>query len=155
MTKQTSKTKSKITLDKIYLHTIEPQIPVSEFEFYNINDIKKLKTKSAKEITIQDLLEYYEDKYINILLNDIISKLDINGKLHIQGLDIRSLCGGFVYGQVDISTFKSLIMGRGKKNIYSISQVKNILKDINNIEITKIKFINGLQYYLECVKTDG
>lgn len=146
--------KSKITLEKIYLHILQPNIPIAEFEFHSINDIKKLKNESAKEIAIQDLLEYYEDKYVNSLLNEIVSKLENNGKLHIQGMDIRSLCSSFVYGQIDTIAFKSLIINN-KKNIYSISQIKNSIKQINGLEISKIKFINGLQYYLECIKSNA
>lgn len=151
MTKISNK-KNKLSIDKAYIHAIEPKISITEFEFCNIDLLKKMKDSFSREIAIQDLLEYYEDKYILQILNEIISKLQDNGKLHIQGLDIKSLCNSVASGQIDILTFKTLLLSSGKKNFYSVLQIKSILKNIPNIEITKIKFMNGLQYYLECTK---
>jgi hypothetical protein len=157
MSKLLKHKKPKIVNKKIYLHYLEPQIKLDGFEFVDILKIDKIKNSSVEEIIIQDLLEYNNDTINISILNKIISKLQPNGKLHIQGLDAKAMCYGIVYSQLDISTFKILVFGSNKNNIYSIGQIKNcIANDLNNkLIIEKIKFLNGLQYYIECVKNDG
>lgn len=138
---------------KIFLHLIEPQIKVEGFEFYDASKIDKIKENSLEEIIIQDLLEYFSDNdYIKILIN-IVSKLKPDGKLHIQGTDANSLCCGVAYSQIDVMTFKALLFGASKSNIFSLTQLKTQIEDnVKSIDINKIKFLNGLQYYIECVK---
>lgn len=149
-----TKKSNKIINKKIYLHYFEPKIKIEGFEFVNIEKIDKLKNEMYEEIIIQDVLEYHIDTNAIILLQKIVSKLRSGGKLHIQGLDSKALCYGIVYSQIDIETFKVFVFGSGKNNIYTISQVRhfvqNSFKDI--LDINKIKFLNGLQYYLECIK---
>lgn len=138
---------------KIFLHLIEPQIKAEGFEFYDASKIDKIKENSLEEIIIQDLLEYFSDNdYIKILIN-IVSKLKPDGKLHIQGTDANSLCCGVAYSQIDVMTFKALLFGANKSNIFSLTQLKTQIEDnIKSIDINKIKFLNGLQYYIECAK---
>lgn len=147
------KTKKPKLSKKLYIHHIEPQVKLDNFEFYPLGKIHKIKNESLEEVIIQDALEYFNDSDAVMILNTIISKLENGGKLHIQGLDSKALCYGVVYSQVDISTFKVLVYGIGKTNIYTISQVKNLIASLSaHISINKIKFLNGLQYYIECIK---
>lgn len=138
---------------KIFLHFIEPQVKIEEFEFFDASKIDKIKDNSVQEIAIQDLLEYFSDTESIRILVKIVSKLKPKGKLHIQGTDANSLCCGVAYSQIDIMTFKALLFGAKKNNIFSISQIKkSIENNLNELEINKIKFLNGLQYYIECLK---
>ena len=84
---------------------------------------------------------------------NIASKLKSKGKLHLQGTDANSLCCGVAYSQLDIMTFKTLLFGAKKNNIFNVTQIKKSIENyIKDVEINKIKFLNGLQYYIECVK---
>jgi len=149
-----NKTQSKTTNKKIYLHYFEPKVKIEGFEFVNIEKLEKLKNNTYEEIVIQDVLEYYSDSDAVIVLKEIANKLQANGKLHIQGLDSKALCYGIVYSQIDITSFKTFVFGIGKNNIYTIGQVKNFINnEISSIlKINKVKFLNGLQYYIECIK---
>lgn len=149
-----TKKSNKIINKKIYLHYFEPKIKIEGFEFVNIEKIDKLKNETYEEIVIQDVLEYHGDAGAIVLLQKIVSKLRSGGKLHMQGLDSKALCYGVVYSQIDIEAFKTFVFGSGKNNIYTISQVKGFIQNSlkETLNINKIKFLNGLQYYLECVK---
>jgi len=139
--------------NKVFLHFIEPQIKLEGFEFYDVSKLDKIKDSYLDEVIIQDLLEHFPDTESIPILRKIISKIKQNGKIHIQGTDANALCCGVAYSQIDIMTFKSLLFGNNKINIFNLAQLKKQIQDnIKNIDINKIKFINGLQYYIECVK---
>lgn len=148
------KNKNKNLFSKIYLHYIEPQISIEDFKFYDAQKIDKLKDNSINDIFLNDLLDYNNSNDNITLLNKCIEKLKPNGKIHIQGFDTRAICHGLTYGQIDISLFKNLVFSNGKINIHSIEEIKNILNKEykNKLVIEKIKFLNGLQYYIECGK---
>lgn len=135
----------------IYLHLIEPSIGIDNFEFHNISKIKKIKKKSVQEIYIGDLLDYFSDEEVPLLLVEIISKLTTNGKLHIQSYDTRCLVSALVYNNINTSIFKNLIFNAGKKNIHTLGEIKRLLDD-NNIKLNKCKYMNAIQYYIECIK---
>ena len=149
-----TKKPNKIINRKIYLHYFEPKIKIDGFEFVNIEKIDKIKNNIYEEIIIQDVLEYHSDNNAVILLQKIASKLQTGGKLHIQGLDSKALCYGVVYSQLDVEAFKNFVFGSGKNNIYTINQIKGFIKNQAGelLSINKIKFLNGLQYYVECIK---
>lgn len=151
MSKLSKPTKPKLISDKIYLHYIESEFKIDGFEFYNASDIDKLKENSISEILLQDFLDFNNDHDNNKILSDIVNKLKVGGILHIQSLDLRSLCNSLVYSQIDDNTFKAIVFGNGKTNLYSIPQIKELIKQ-TNLKINKIKFLNGLQYYIECAK---
>lgn len=147
--------KTKKINTKIYLHYFQPKVPIDSFDFVDVNKIDKIKDSSYEEIIIQDLLEYYNDSNAMLLLNKIVSKIKPGGKLHIQGLDSKALCYGVVYSQVDTMTLKMLLFGAGKSNVYTLSQIKSLISsEIARIKINKIKFLNGLQYYIEYIKDE-
>jgi hypothetical protein len=138
---------------KIFLHFIEPQIKIEDFNFFDVSKLDKIKESSLQEVIIQDLLEYFTDAEFVAILSKIVSKLKRGGKLHIQGIDAHSLCCGVAYSQIDMLAFKAMLFSTNKNNIFSITQIKQTIENqITNIEINKIKFLNGLQYYIECFK---
>lgn len=154
MNKLSRSTKNKIKSipEKIYLHYSEPDIKVDGFEFYEAKKLDKIKSNSVSEIIIQDLLDFHSEKDNEFILKEIVSKLKVGGSLHIQSIDLRSLCNNLVYSQIDDNMFKILVFGAGKTNMHSMAQIKELITKILNIKVSKIKFINGLQYYIECIK---
>lgn len=138
---------------KVFLHFIEPQIKLEGFEFYDVSKLDKIKDSYFDEVIIQDLLEHFSDAESIPILRKIISKTKQDGKIHIQGTDANALCCGVAYSQIDIVTFKTLLFGANKINIFNLAQLKKQIQDnIKDIDLNKIKFINGLQYYIECIK---
>lgn len=139
---------------KYYVHLLENDQPIKNYEFIKVSDfLKKTKKETVSEIFINDLLDYYIDNERIDLIKEIVSKLDKNGKLYIQATDPKLLSSSYLYGQIDINIFKAMIFGGGnKKNITNISDIRNIINSINNIKINEIKFINAIQYYIECYK---
>lgn len=139
---------------KYYVHLLENDQPIKNYEFIKLSDfLKKTKKETVSEIFISDLLDYYIDSERTDLIKEIISKLDKNSKLYIQGTDPKLLSSSYLYGQIDINIFKAMIFGNGnKKNITNISDIRNIINSIDNMKINEIKFINAIQYYIECYK---
>lgn len=135
----------------LYLHLAEPSIMVDGFEFTNFSKIKKIKKTSIDEIYIGDLLDYFDNESCSVILLEIMNKLKDGGKLYIQSFDAKCLASSLVYGNINTVAFKNLLFGASKKNIFTLNDLKGIIEN-SNIKITKCRFINAMQYYIECVK---
>lgn len=154
MSKKSKKNTASAKKTKYYIHQLKPQIEISGFEFCSLEDIDKIKNNSATEIFIYDLLEYipYEDLFT--VYQEILKKLAKNGIIHIHGTDLRSLCLSVLDGQINSGVFRSILFGYHKRNIMSISDIKLFIGSYPNLVIQKIKFLNGLQYYIECLSNE-
>lgn len=137
---------------KYFIHIKEPISPVDGFEFVSLNNIETLKTGSLEHVYVHDLLDYLEESTCEKAIKLIKSRLKKNGILIIQGTDIKSLSASLLYGQIELSTFRSMVYGAGKKTSYTISNMKAIINNIEGLKIVKVQFINGSQYYIECLK---
>lgn len=136
----------------IFLHFIEPSIDIDNFEFYDANKIKKLKNNSLEAIYIGDLLDYVNPNNSVELIATICSKLKSGGLLHIQSNDSRSLASALIYNNINNKIFKNMIFGSEKKTIYTLGELKQVINDVVELKVTKCKFLNAIQYYIECVK---
>lgn len=139
-------------IKKYFVYLQPPLAKIDGFEFLHIKDIETMSLLSLDYVYIYDLLDYIDEQSCEKTLKLIKSRLKTNGRLIFQGTDIQSLSASLIYGQIELATFKSMIYGTGKKTSYTISNIKTILNDISGLEISKIQFINGSQYYIECVK---
>jgi hypothetical protein len=45
-----------------------------------------------------------------------------------------------------------MFSGICKKNIFCIDKMKRLISTIPDIKISKIKFLNGINFYVECTK---
>lgn len=151
-TKQNNKKINK-TQTLIFMHVMEPSMMLDNFEFVSVSKIKKIKKNSVDEIYIGDLLDYLSSDDGLVILNEIISKLVSGGKLHMQSSDAKCLASALLYNNINITIYKGIIFNN-KKNIYTLTEIKNILTNIPNIKISKCKFINAIQYYVECFKNE-
>ena len=149
--KQNKKTNSIKRL--LFIHIIEPSVMLDNFEFMSVSKIKKIKKNSIDEIYIGDLLDYLSSDDGFIILQEIVTKLTAGGKLHIQSSDAKCLASALLYNNINIAIYKGLLFN-DKKNIYTLTEIKNILSGIQNIKISKCKFINAIQYYIECFKNE-
>jgi effector-binding domain-containing protein len=158
-----AKTKAikKIKIDKIkpinekyYVHMLEPAQKMDGFKFLELSTyLKKIKKNSSGDIFIGDLLEYFSVLETTQVLNELISKLSSESKIFIQGIDAKSVAYNFATDQIDSNMFISLLYNNGtKKTVFTFPNIKYIIKNIDGIEITNIKFINSINYYIECQK---
>lgn len=146
--KKTQSNKNK----KYFLHFFEPQIGIEEYEFFNIEKLKKIKKQSIGEFYISDVLDYIlENDKINVF-RSIVDKIEDGGKCYIQGTDARLLSEAFIYNQINIQTYKNILYYNSKCNIHTLGQLKDFISIFPDIKIDKIKFINGIQYFIECSK---
>lgn len=138
---------------KIFVHYKENSTEIKDYTFVHFTKIDKIKNSSVSEIFIQDLLEYIDASLdIRQFILVLMSKLQQNGKIYIQGNDVYNITAALLYKQINILTFKNLVYGFGKKNILSFKELKNLLNDMSDGTITQSKFINGLQYFIEYTK---
>lgn len=141
-------------MSKYYIHVKKPNPELQNYEFIPVENLEnKLEEISAEDIHIHDLLDYLDTNVMGIL-QLIKSRLKKNGKLTLQGTDIKSLASSLIHGQIGVGTFKSMVYGidSDKRSSYSISEIKSILNNLDSIKIDKIQFLNGSQYYIECHK---
>ena len=57
-----------------------------------------------------------------------------------------------IYNNINSSIYKNILFNNNKKNIYSLGELKNIIGGIPGLKIDKCRFVNAIQYYIECVK---
>ena len=155
MTKTQTKKKPPILIDtKYYLHIIEPDNLLSNYEFIELNDfLKKHKKNPSGDLFIGDLIEYYPAQDGYALLESIIQRLGQNKKIILQGVDARAVANNFIMDQISLNFYNALIYGAGKKTIHTMPSIKNILITFNkSIKIEKIQFLNSIHYYIECSK---
>lgn len=120
------------------------------FEFIHLSKIKKIKKNSVSELYLGDALDYLNYDEGLILLQEIATKLIHGGRLYIQAYDAKCLSASLVYNSINNAIYKNLLFNNGaKKNIYTLSEMKDILKSVIGGKINKCKFINGMQYYIE------
>jgi len=141
-----------IATRSILLHFFEPSSTLDGFEFVDVKKIKKIKNKSVKECFIGDLLDYIKDDKALILLKEIVAKLCDNGKLYIQSNDANSLCLAMTLNHINLPILKNMLFLVDKKNIYNIIEIKKIIDQTKGLSIDKYRFINNIQYYIECTK---
>lgn len=145
------KTKSNIT-KSIFLHVVEPSVPIDNFEFVHLSKIKKIKKHSVSELYIGDILDYISDDDGALLLKELPNKLTKGGKLYIQAYDAKCLSSALTHNNINNTIYRNLLFNNGaKKNIYTMSEIKDLLRSTVNGKINKCKFINGLQYYIEYI----
>lgn len=145
------KTKNKKSL---FLHIIEPSISIDGFEFYDAKKIKKIKKDSIEKIYVGDLFDYLLDDEILQYCDEIILKLSKNGKLIIQATDPKCLASSLLYSNMHTGIYKNILYGFGKKNIHSLGEIKKLVLSSNQMKIDECRFINEIQYYLECSKNE-
>lgn len=137
---------------QLYLHVVKPLVELEKFEFFDIKDIKKIRRSSIDEIFIGDLMDYADDENTTALLNEISLKLKKGGKLYLQSNDTKCVASALIYDNINTKIFKSIIFSYQKKNIFTLAEIKRMLSSIESINIAKCRFLNGVQYYIECHK---
>lgn len=150
----TKKPKKNISNEKHYIHLFEPNQKIDGFNFMSMEVfLKKFKKNSSNDIFIGDLLEYFPANETINVINELVAKLSINQKLYIQGIDAKSVSYSFATDQMDSTMFATLLYNNGtKKTTFTFPNMKYILSNINDLKITNIKFINSVNYYIECQK---
>jgi len=136
----------------LYLHFIKPLVELEKFEFFDLNNIKKIRRSSVDEIFIGDLLDYLDDENAITLLNNLCLKIKKNGKLYIQSNDAKCLCAALIYDNINTKIYKNILFSYQKKNIFTLNEIKRMIRSIDSLGIEKCKFLNGVQYYIECHK---
>lgn len=136
-----------------FIHIFESNKNIDNFEFISLETFfkKYKKNESCNDILISDLLEYFDETEAIEIVSGIISKIKKNNKLYVQGTDVLSVCSSLINNQITPAMFNMIVYGLGKKNMFTIGTIKSILGS-QNLEISQIKFINGINYYIECTK---
>jgi hypothetical protein len=151
--KKTKLAASKNKLNKYLVHFQKPELLPNGFEFIEFADfLKKVKKNSCEDILISDLLEYFDYAECSEVLTDIISKLDSKKRLHIQGIDAKFIAHHFATDQMTLEVFNMFTFSFGKKQLLTVSKIKSLLSDNNDIKISSVKFLNSFNYYIECEK---
>lgn len=107
-------------------------------------DLRDVIANSCDEIIISEALDYIQYKYINYVLEDIVHRLRLGGKIIITGIDIKALSRLVVSELVSIEQYNDIIM-----NIKSLNTILNIraLLVSYNLDI-ELDLINGYKYQI-------
>lgn len=139
------------TNKKYFIHFFKPINNLKDFEFLSFDKIDTIEPCSVEAIYIHDMLDYVEENDLKKTIRILKSKLIDNGKLYIQGTDIKSASAALLYGQINTKLYKSMVYGIGKKSTYTTSDIKELLLEIDGLKIVSINYINASQYYIECI----
>ena len=136
-----------------FIHIFESNKNIENFDFIDLEAFfkKHKKDESCNDILISDLLEYFNETEGLEVLSGLLSKMKKGGKLYVQGTDILSVCSSLINNQITPSMFNMIVYGLGKKHMFTVGSIKSLLSG-QNLQINQIKFINGINYYIECTK---
>lgn len=135
--------------NKIFLHLFKPDFLPVESTYIKINDFMNYENL-FETIIINDLLDYLPYNEITNILNTIIDKLKIGGKLIIQSPDLYKLCCSCAFGDVDMETIKAVLYSN-KKSINTIYDLQTEIKNRNMI-IQEQRYVNIFEFYIEAEK---
>jgi len=116
---------------KYYVHLYDPNIENTEYKYINYADLDSIKKSSCSEIFINDLLEYLSEEEASKCLDKIKTKLSKKGLIHIQNIDLKGFCLNIAYDR--LNSLKELLISK-------------------NLVISKVRFLNGINFYIECTK---
>lgn len=133
-------------MKKIYFHIDNHDYLPVGVDFDNISNIENYDNESIHHILIQDLLDYYTDNEIRSLLTTISDKLNPNGLLSIQSIDIKQLCSAVTFGDISVDISKKLLYPN-KKSIHEIYDIENLLLELG-YKLQQKKYINIFEYYI-------
>ena len=133
---------------KIYI-TTEQDKNIEGFQMIamkdGVCDVEGIIPNSCEYVIIEEALDYTKDPQF---LDKIFSMVRKGGVLQIHGTDLRSLCLGYVAGEVDDKTFNDFIKDRNNlSSIYPI--LTSRVQGRQGINVIKAD-LNGVKYEIMC-----
>jgi uncharacterized membrane protein len=125
-----------------------------DYQCYTLNDLSSIQ-QEYENIYIADLIDYLSADKIKSTLEDIVSKLTSNGKLHIKAPDILQLCWYCSKLHLDLSKFRYIIYQTGRKSCYSMDEILLILNSIAGTKIELASYINAYEYSITIIKHES
>lgn len=118
---------------------------------YGAVDLGSIPANGASVIVAIDALDSIKQENITDFLYGIISKMRINGVLHVGGLDAYAISKDLISGKINIEDYNKSISG--KLGIYSAKSITDILQSQNltinssvfrgsNYEISATRIVN-------------
>jgi len=123
----------------------------SGFKIVSLSDFDKIKDNTTKEIFIKDIIGGFNDNNIVEFIKRAIDKLTIGGIIYIQDLDIEQISIYLSQKVLPISN-KNMLYNNGRKNIFYLRYLLNILNKIPNIELEQVNFVNGYEFLIKAKK---
>jgi hypothetical protein len=117
---------------KIFLHFEEQDLTPVDLKFESITNIDSHNDNSFEEISIQDLLDYIPADAVSLTLEKIVNKLAPEGKLHIQGTDLKQIGIAIAFNKADQRLIKSILYPH-KKSIATLSNMVELIKSLDLI----------------------
>jgi len=133
---------------KIYI-TTEQDKNIDGFQMLPMKDgacdVEGIIPNSCEYVVVEESLEYAKDPSF---LDKVFSMIRKNGVLQMHGTDLRSLCLGYVTGEIDDENFNEFVKDRNNLgSLYPIliSQVQGR----QGIDVIKAD-LNGIKYEIVC-----
>lgn len=121
------------------------------YRYYDLEDIHDLKSE-YENIYIGDLIDYLPKDKIKTTIQEIVDKLEQNGKIHIKGPDIFQLCWYCSKLNLDLGKFKYIIYENGRKTCHTLDEIILLFRDIPGIKIDSASYTNAYEYSITMVK---
>lgn len=134
----------------IFFHVSEQELSPSESKYENVANIKNYEDNSIDNIILQDTCDYLVANDIKTMIDAMHTKLKNNGKIYLQGSDMKQLCVAVTFDMVAESIIKKVLYPN-KKSIHNMGEIIALLKD-SGFKIIVKKYINVFEYYIEAVK---
>lgn len=132
--------------DSIYFHIDKPSSLPIGVSFDYIKNIESYKDESISTILLHDLLDYYSDDQIQSFVELLKSKLQNDGKIIIQSIDMKQLSRAVTFDEVDIDLVKQILYPI-KKSIHTLHDIEKLFNSMGMKTVIK-KYINLFEYYI-------
>lgn len=132
-----------------------------KLSLYNAETCKiNIEDAIANSITLENVLEYYEDSKIKTLLNEVRRVLKPNGKIEIIVSDVENIAKRLSSGEINLTDFNNMIYQKGglaQVNSFNTVRLNEVLKSqgYQNIEISKVENTKTLGISKPLIKASG
>lgn len=124
-----------------------------DYHVYLLEELDSIET-GHENIYIGDLIDYLKIETISEILEKIIEKLDIDGKLIVKAPDILQLCFYCSKFNLDLLKFRYIIYQTGRISCYSSDEILMILSAFKNIKIESVSYANLYEYSITVRKNE-
>ncbi len=118
---------------------------------YGLAGLQEVTDHSSEEIYITECIDRMEYEESLKVLSLAVQKLRLNGKLSVNGTDLRSCCTLFVNDSIDSKQFSSVI--KDVSSLQNCCEVEKILKSLGVLIDTSV--IKGTTYEIKAIRQNG
>lgn len=137
--------------ESILFHIHKPDMIPVGMRYEHIKELDNYSDTSITSIVLQDILDYIAYENIIPIIELCFKKLDTNGLISVQGIDMHKIASSITFHEIEHDTAKKILYNNNKRSIHSRNDICKILKSCGFIIETQ-QYINMFEYFIEAKK---